>query len=51
MKAVVCTKYGPPEVQKLEDEEKPVPKDDESDYKAGPINSCQFLNKSPYMSF
>jgi NADPH:quinone reductase-like Zn-dependent oxidoreductase len=28
MKAVVCTKYGPPEVLQLQDVAKPAPKDD-----------------------
>ena len=29
MKAVVCTKYGPPDVLKIREVEKPVPGDDE----------------------
>lgn len=49
MKAVICSKYGPPEVLKIRDVEKPVPKDNEVCIKihsAGVTNSDVFIRGS-----
>jgi NADPH:quinone reductase-like Zn-dependent oxidoreductase len=53
MKAIVCTKYGSPEVLKLQDVEKPVPKDDEVLIKlfASTVSpsDCAFRKGEPFM--
>lgn len=53
MKAIVCTKYGSPEVLKLQDVEKPVPKGDEVLIKlfASVVSpsDCAFRKGEPFM--
>lgn len=49
MKAIVCTKYGPPDVLKIVEYEKPVPKDDEvliKIYATSVTNSDIFIRSS-----
>lgn len=49
MKAIICTKYGPPDVLKIVEYEKPVPKDDEvliKIYATSVTNSDIFIRSS-----
>ncbi len=58
MKAAVCTEYGTPDVLKLRDIEKPVPRDNEvqikvhaasvNDYDLGMLYGKPFLNRLPF---
>ena len=54
MKAIVCTKYGPPDVLQLKEVEKPVPKDNEVLIKvhAATVNrtDCATLSAKPFFA-
>ena len=51
MKAAICTKYGTPDVIKIEERNKPIPKDNEiliriitTSVQTGDCNMCDFIN-------
>ena len=51
MKAAICTKYGTPDVIKIEERNKPTPKDKEiliriitTSVQTGDLNMCDFIN-------
>jgi NADPH:quinone reductase-like Zn-dependent oxidoreductase len=52
MKAVICTRYGSPDVLQLQEVAKPAPKDDEVliEIHAAPVNArdCHFRRAKPF---